>query len=55
MKYLVLVAGLAAVSITAGCAEFSSGLTVHGDQVTARALGPASDPFQQALANGYKI
>ena len=53
MRYLTLIAGLAAVTITSGCAEFTSGLTVEGNQTTARERGAASDPFQQALASGY--
>jgi OOP family OmpA-OmpF porin len=58
MKYSKIIAALAAVLITAGCGDFKSDLNsefaVNGDQKTARALGPVSDPFRQALTNGYK-
>jgi len=54
MKYPKIIAALAAVLITAGCADLNADLTVDGNRTTARALGPVSDPFRQALTNGYK-
>ena len=54
MKTSTLILGLATVLIAAGCTELKSSFTVDHNQRIARAEGPVSDPFRQALANGYK-
>src|SRR5258706_4324709 len=54
MKYSKTIAALAAVLITAGCADVKSDFTVDGNRKFAGTLGPVGDPFRQALANGYK-
>ena len=54
MKSSTLILGLATVLIAAGCTEVQSSFTVDHNQKIARAEGPVSDPFRQALANGYK-
>jgi outer membrane protein OmpA-like peptidoglycan-associated protein len=55
MKTSTLILGLATVLIAAGCTELKSGFTVDHNQKIARAEGSVSDPFRQALANGYKV
>ncbi|MBN1964404.1 MAG: OmpA family protein [Anaerolineae bacterium] len=44
---------LTAVALVGACSDLGPSFVVGGDQDRARALAPASDPFQQALVDGY--
>lgn len=55
MKLYKILPCLTLAVLAGACSDIGPSFVVGGDQDTAHALPPVSDPFQQALVDGYKL